>query len=182
MTHYNWIPGSFEEFRLAVREGRLELNITDNQYPWLYANILPWAPHKRDKYEKRLLRRMVHSAEVFRRVHDRGIDLVLHQEPIGDGDFGSDVEGDNQAVVAWTVIGVVAGFILWLNGWHGATIYALPAVAFGAAGAFVNHTRDEPDQIGRWTFPLMGLLWPLALALFAILFTIRIRDRRRVAA
>lgn len=170
---YNWIPESFEEFRRAVRQGRVELNIMGRQYPWLYGNVLPWSPYKKDKYEKRLLRRMEDREDVFRRVHDYGIDLVLHQEPIGDGQLRSNVERENRILLVLTLIGLVAGVVLWFYEWHWAIAYALPALVFGIGGSLANFRRDDPDQIGRWTYPLWSVVWPLA---FGVYFLV-VRDR-----
>lgn len=144
-----------------------------SHYPLLYENVLPWSPYKRDKYEKRLLRRMVDKEEVFRKVHNYGIDLVLHQEPIGDGQWRSNVEGENRILLVLTLIGLVAGVVLWLYKGHWEIAYALPALVFGVGGSLANLRRDDPDQVGRWTYPLWGVVWPLAFGVYFLVM----RDR-----
>lgn len=70
----NWIPESFEEFTKAVAEKRVRLGIMPEQYRWLYDNVLP---RRLFSYDRKLLHLMTTDEQVFRCVHDKGIDLIL---------------------------------------------------------------------------------------------------------
>jgi predicted solute-binding protein len=81
-AHMNWCPPTFQEFRSEAIAGRVELGILDSQYTWLYENILPfkfalWSLVSSKSYETRLLQKMIEDEETFRKVHNKGIDLIL---------------------------------------------------------------------------------------------------------
>ena len=75
----NWMPKSHEEFRQMANAGRVDLSILDNQYTWLYAQVIPYSPFTIN-YKKKLLKKMIADATVFKKVHDKGIDLLLLKE------------------------------------------------------------------------------------------------------
>jgi hypothetical protein len=77
MTRFNWASESFDEFKLMAGEGRVRLNIDDHQWSWLYDQILPLRPWNVFGYKKALLKKMLSSEVTYKKVHDKGIDIVL---------------------------------------------------------------------------------------------------------
>ena len=166
MPNYNWIPESFDEFRQATRQGRVQLSILGRQYTWLYANVLPWSPFRRHSYQERLLRRMMEREETFRAVHNYGIDLALYEEPSVERRLRFDIEGEAKVLAGWTLVSLVAATLLWFEGWHWAVLYSLPALVFAASSSLMNLRRDDPEQESRWLYPLWAVGWPFALVVY----------------
>jgi hypothetical protein len=171
MPNYNWIPKSFEEFREAAWQGRVVLGIMGKQYPWLYSNALPFATFKKYSYETRLLRRMAADRDLFKKVHDFGVDLILHETPAPREDFLPNYRQDIGIQIALTLVAVLTGGWLWLSEeWHGAVVYLVPLGVFGLSEAVVNALKDDHDQAGaseRWfrifAWPIIAILGLVAL-------------------
>ena len=74
MTEINWRPASFDEFKNAAAAGRVRFQILDEQYPWLYDNVLPRTSFS---YEKKLLRLLQDDEDAYWKVFNSSVDFVL---------------------------------------------------------------------------------------------------------
>lgn len=168
MPNYNWIPKSFEEFQAAAWQRRIQLGILPKQYAWLYANALKFSTFKKYDYDTRLLRRMAGDPGLFKKVHDFGVDLILHEEPHGREEFLPNYRAEAATQVALTLAALLAGIWLWSDGWHVLVVYLLPGLVFALAGAVRNAQMDDHDQDGFGQRMFEAAIWPLACAAYLL--------------
>ena len=167
MPNYNWIPESFEKFREAAWQGRVSLGILDKQYPWLYANTVPFSTFKKYSYKTRLLRRMAYDLHLYRKVHNFGIDLILHEKPAHGEEFIPNYHQEHIVEVALTLVALLVGGWLWLSEeWHVSVVYLAPLAIFGLSESVVNSLMDDHDQAGTPERLFRTFAWPIVVISF----------------
>lgn len=84
IINYNWLP-TYSEFQDKARQGFVTLNATSDQYICLTENVQKMGkryfffdePH----YLVRVLSAMTYKEFLFDMVINKGVDLILHNEP-----------------------------------------------------------------------------------------------------
>jgi hypothetical protein len=76
--NYNYIPKTHIEFAEKANLGLIELNVMNEQFAFLNREIFKHNFLESNvKYKRRILQKMLESEDVFWKVFDNGIDLIL---------------------------------------------------------------------------------------------------------
>ena len=75
----NWQPKSYKEFRVAVRDKKIELNFMPKHYAWARSRIrnTSMLPRSNARLRKDVLERMAFYEEFFLEARRSDIDLML---------------------------------------------------------------------------------------------------------